>query len=177
MMALNERQRLFVLAMAANPFGNPTKWARAAGYSDHKEGAKVRAFHLMHSPKVEAAVMEFAAGQLNTLGPILATFGMLRIARNPKHPKHLRAIEMVANRVGFHEKTEHKVTVDHRDQTGTAVIERIKAAAAKLGVDPAVLLGANAPMKLIEERVHEVTGVDSPVVVRGEGTVCDTTDG
>lgn len=157
MLALNEKQRLFVLAMAADPFGNPTKWARAAGYSDKSDGAKVRGFHLIHSPAVEEAVLEYARGQLNTLGPILATFGMLRIARNPRHPKHLKAIDMLANRVGLHETTEHRVIVNHTDKTGEGVMERIRLAAEKLGVDPSVLLGENvaSPMKLIEGVVEE----------------------
>lgn len=159
MLALNERQRLFVLAMAADPFGNPTAWARAAGYSDVGGGAKVRGFHLIHNPVVEEAVLEYARGQLHTLGPILATFGMLRIARNPRHPKHLKALDMIANRVGLHETTEHRVTVNHTDKTGESVMERIRIAATKLGVDPSVLLGENvSPMKLIEGTVEKADG-------------------
>jgi hypothetical protein len=160
MLALTEKQRRFVLAMASDPFGNPTKWARAAGYSDVGEGAKVRGFEAMHNPAVEEAVLEYARGQLNTLGPILATYGMLRIARNPRHPKHVKALEMLANRVGMHETTEHRVIVNHTDKTGETVMERIKAAAEKLGVDPSALLGENVaapPMKLIEGVVEEKT--------------------
>lgn len=155
MLALTEKQRLFVIAMAADPFGNPTSWARAAGYSDVKEGAKVRGFHTIHNPAVEEAVLEYARGQLNTLGPLLATFGMLRIARNPKHPKHLKALDMVANRVGLHEIVEQRHFVERTDKTAEGAMARIKAAAALLGVDPSVLLGENVaggPMKLIEHQ-------------------------
>lgn len=159
MLALSERQRKFVLAMAADPFGNPTRWARAAGYSDKSEAAKVRGFELIHSKAVEDATLEFARNQLNTLGPIIATFAMLRIARDPKHDKHLKAVEMVANRIGLHEVSEQRHFVEHTDRTSDAVIDRIKAAAAKLGVDPAALLGQNAsPMKVIEHQPAKPDG-------------------
>lgn len=154
MRALTEKQQLFVLAMLADPFGTQAKWARTAGYSDKSEAAKVKGSILVHDPKIAAAVAEVSRGQLNIVGPMLATQGLIRIARNPKHPKHLRAVEMLANRTGFHEKTEHHVVVDH---AGGGALDRIRAAAALLGVDPAQLLGANTPMKLIEHEPAEKT--------------------
>jgi len=155
MRALNSYQRKFVLAMAADPFGNARKWAIAAGYSDVKGGAKVQGYMCIHNPKVEAAVAEFARTQLNVLGPILATSGMMRIARNPKHRGHLKACELLANRVGFGE--EQTINVVRTDQTGAAMVERIKQLAAALGIDPAALLGANAApgMKVIEHERGE----------------------
>jgi hypothetical protein len=132
MRALTEKQRRFVLAMASDPFGNAASWARAAGYSDTKEGAKVRGHHLIHDPRVEEAVREYATSSLGTLGPMLAASGMLRIAKNPRHPKHLRALELIANRVGMHEKTEHKVTVDHGDRSPEGIERRIANALTRL---------------------------------------------
>jgi hypothetical protein len=44
--------------------------------------------------------------------------------------------------LGFHETTEHKVTVDHG--SGGDILQRIRDAASLLGVDPAQLLGANS---------------------------------
>jgi hypothetical protein len=144
MRALTQMQRKFVLAMAADPFGNAARWARAAGYSDKSEAAKVQGHHLVHDPRIEAAAMEVARGTFQALGPLLATSVMLRAARNPKHPKQLRAAEMIANRVGLHEMTEHVVSVNHSDRTGEAMVERIKQLSQALGVDPAKLLGVNA---------------------------------
>lgn len=157
MMALSPMRRKFVMAMAANPLGSATQWAIAAGYSNHKDGAKVRAFEVMHDPKLEAAVFEFGRTTMAAMGPILATTALLRIVQNPDHPQHLRAAEAILNRVGLHELTEHKVTVDHRDQTGDAMIERIRALAAKHGMDASALLGGESP-KQIEVVANERPG-------------------
>jgi hypothetical protein len=144
MLALGPKPRRFVLAMAADPFGSAASWARAAGYSDTGGAAKVRAHHLLRNPRVEAAVFEVGRSQLFGVGPILASAVLLRTAANPKHPQHLRAAEMIANRVGLHEKTEHHVSVSHTDRTGVVMLERIKELAGVLGVDAAKLLGPNA---------------------------------
>lgn len=152
MAALTEKQRRFVLAMASDPFGNAKRWAIAAGYSDVKDGAKVRGHFLVHDPRIEAAVMEVARGTINAVGPILAVSVMLRAAANKKHPKHLRAAEMIANRVGLHETTEHVVNVNHSDRTGAALAKRIQEFAGMLGLDPAALLGVNAAPKQIEHQ-------------------------
>ena len=147
MMALTEMQRRFVMAMARDPFGTQKDWAIAAGYSNSSEGAKVTASGLMSSPKVEAAVLEYSRGLLAAEGPIIAATALMRIAANPKHPQHLRAVEMLANRVGLHEVQQ--VHVHRTDDTGDALIRRIERAAAALGIDAGPLLGGNAP-KLIE---------------------------
>lgn len=159
MRALSEMQRNYVLAQGADPFGNPTRWARKAGFSEASKGAlRVTAHRLAHDVRVQAAVMEFARGTLSAVGPILATSAMLRVAANPKHPKHLRAAEMLANRVGLHETTEHVVNVNHSDRTGAAMAERIKQMAGVLGIDPGQLLGVNAgpaPMLIEGEVANE----------------------
>lgn len=155
MLALTEMQRRFVLAMASDPLGSRTRWARQAGYSDVKDGARVRAFEVFHNEAVQEAILEYSRGLLNTVGPILATHGLLEMARKPKGKKYQRAVEMLANRVGLHETTEHVVNVNHTDRTTDAVVERIKQMAAALGVDPAQLLGLNAAPKQIEGEVIE----------------------
>jgi phage terminase small subunit len=143
MLALNDAQRRFVFAMASNPFGTQKEWAIAAGYSDVKDGAKVRAHELLHNPKIERAVREYAKFHLGTFGPLLASAVMLRVARNPRHPQHLRAAEMIANRVGLHETTQHVVSVEHTDRTGAAMVEKIKRLAEKHGLNAASLIGEN----------------------------------
>lgn len=148
MMALTEMQRKFVLAMASDPFGGAKKWAIAAGYSNVKDGAKVRGHELVHSPKIEAAVLEVGRSMISTVGPVLAAHAMLRVAANPKAKNHLRAVEMLANRVGLHEVQE--INVRRTDLTGDALIERLRLLAGALGIDPASLVGANTGPKLIE---------------------------
>jgi phage terminase small subunit len=155
MRALTEKQQLFVLAMAANPFGTQLSWANAAGYQNSPGGQRVTAHRLAHDPKIQAAVYEVAQANLRTFGPLLASVGLLRIARNQKHPKHMKALEALANRVGLPESSEHTVKVVHTDQSGAAMMERIKVLAGQLGVDPEKLLGVNTPV-MIEGKAEEV---------------------
>lgn len=157
MRALDERQRRFVFAMMSEPFKAASHWAKVAGYSDKSGGAKVRAHYLINNPKIEAAVAEVSRSTMNIIGPVLATQGLIRIARNVAHPKHHWALEKLANRTGLHETTEHKLVVDHMG-SAEDVADRIRKAAAILGVDPATLLGANTPappMKVIEHKAEE----------------------
>jgi hypothetical protein len=159
MAALTDKQRLYVLAMAADPFGNPSQWAREAGYSTHMGQDRIRGHELSHNPAIERAVREYAGTALGTLGPMLAAAGLLRIARKPDHPDHLKALTAIANRVGMNETTEHKVRVEHTDLTGQALLNRIAALANKHGLDAAKLLGANVPHETPEITVEyqEVT--------------------
>ena len=156
MARLTAKQRRFVQAMMADPFGTGAGWARRAGYSDKSEAAKVKAHYLLHSSSIEAAVLEVGRDMLTARGPIVAVAAMLKAAADPEHPKQLQAAEMILNRVGLHETQEIRVT--RTDQTGAAMVERIRALAAALGVDPAQLLGANvqgvqALPKVIEGKV------------------------
>jgi len=148
MRALPVQQRRFVLAMTANPFGQQKEWAIAAGYEPAR--ARITASELVHDPRIEAAVFEVSRAYLCTVGPILATAGLLRIARDRKHPKHMRALETLANRVGLHERTEHVMQVTHTDATGAALLERVRRLATDLGLEPAALLGVNEAPRLIE---------------------------
>lgn len=151
MRALTEKQRLYVLAMASDPLGNPTQWARLAGYSDQSGAAKVVGHANSHNPKVAKAIQEVAQQYLTTFGPMLGLGVMMRIARNDAHPKQLAAAEALANRSGFHETTEHRVLVDDARRDPAVLMERVRELAGRLGLDPAKLLGANAPgPKLIE---------------------------
>lgn len=156
MLALTDKQRRFVLAMFSYPTGNATRWVKLAGYANSEGGHRVMAHRLMHDPKVAAAVQEFAAQHLSVVGPALSLGVMIKIARTRNHKDQFKAAAALANRSGFHETTEHRVLVSHTDKTGEGVMERIRLAAAKLGVDPAVLLGENTqPMKLIEGVVEK----------------------
>lgn len=158
MRKLTDLQRRFVLAMFSSPLSSATRWVKMAGFASSNDNVRrVTAHRLMHDPKIGAAVQEFAGQHLSVVGPALSLGVMMKIARTKGHKDQLKAAAAIANRSGFHEKTEHHVTVDHRDQSGAAMVERIKELAKVMGVDAAQLLGANAvpPMKLIEgERVE-----------------------
>ena len=142
MAQLTDLQRKFVLAMMSDPFGTATDWARLAGYSDIANGCKVAGHHAVHDPKIETAVYEMTRALLHTVGPAVATATLLRVAADPKHKHHLRAAELIANRVGFHEVSE--VRVEHTHVSASAARERISQLAAKHGLDPQKLLGSNA---------------------------------
>lgn len=159
MLALTEQQRKFVLAMLSDPLGNASKWARAAGYSDRKGAERVRGHRNMRSDAVLRAIQEEAVRHLNTFGPALAVGVMMKIARNPRSKHQLRAAEAIANRVGLHEKTEHRVTVEHvDDRRMLALAERL---AAEIGVDPARLIGPNTTAA-IEGEAREVAVEPAP---------------
>ncbi len=148
MQALTDKQRLFVLAMLTDPTGDAAKWARTAGYSDTKEGAKVRGHEALSNPKVKAAAFEVARGQLDARGPVVAVEGLLRIAQRPKHKKHITALLAVLDRVGLPATTEHKVTIDRADRSQAGVEKRIARALErleKLGRLPSPLAAALAP--------------------------------
>ena len=156
MMALTEQQRLFVLAMASNPFGSASEWARDAGYSDHLGADRVQAHRLLNNEKIERAAREVARRHMDTLGPMLATYGLLKIAGNPKHRDHLKALIAVADRTGFHATTQHHVAVQHTDLRGDALLARLKSVARVLGVDVAKLLGENVvPRETDHEKLIE----------------------
>jgi hypothetical protein len=177
MAALSPRQRKYVLAMCAAPLDNPTEWARMAGYRDNgKTAIRVRAWELEHDDRIRAAVFEISRQLLGTVGALLATRQLIRIASDPKEKRHSQAVEAILNRTGFHEKQEVQVT--HADLTGEALIERIRSLANQLGIDPEKLLSAeiNAPKlpklitpleyadSVIEAAAVEVSKGDPPAV-------------
>jgi hypothetical protein len=150
MLALSEKQRKYVWAMLNNPLGNPTVWCRAAGYSDKGEACKVRAFYVARNPKIMEAAQEECRKHLNTMGGVLGVGVMMQIARKKGHKQQLAAATALANRSGFHETTEHKVTVEHIDDT--RMLEFANRLASELGVDRGKLIGFNA--KVIEGKAE-----------------------
>ena len=154
MLALTERQRRFVLAMASDPLASHQSWAIAAGYKDCGNGGiRVRAHEAYHNLKVQAAVQEVARATLGVQGPLVAVHAVLNMARNSEHPQHSRAVEMILNRTGMAEKQQ--IEVVHRDLTGDALMERVRALAEKHGVNLGAALGVDGP-KQIEGRALEV---------------------
>jgi hypothetical protein len=102
MRALNERQRGFVMGMIEVPGCSYAAAARRAGYSDTKEGAKVRGHHLAHNPAVQDAIREEAGKRLNAAsltagGVLLALLTDTKIL--PKD--RIKAAGMLLDRSGF----------------------------------------------------------------------------
>ena len=162
MRALNPAQRRFALAAVMFPLAKDWQIAKAAGYSTNSHGAlRVQAHVLFHSEKVIAALHEEASKRLRS-SSVLGVSILVKIAQTDGHRDQLRAAEALLNRVGLHEMTEHKVTVDHRDETGEAMIGRVAALAKKLGIDPAVLLGGGEPVPKFH--VKQIEGTAGAVI-------------
>jgi hypothetical protein len=158
MRALSEKQRMFVLAMLADPHGTQSDWAKAAGYSTKGDGHYVVGCRMMQDPRITAAMQEVAKQHLGGKGPALAVRNLLNIAGNEKHPKHYDASLAILNRTGMSEKTEHTVRVEHTSDD--RMLEICRRMAIEMGVPLEHLIGANHPalasLKTIEGEAVEV---------------------
>ena len=142
MTGLTEKQRRFVWALGESN-GNHTRAAAVAGYEGELGGVahRVAGHRLAHDPKIRAAIQEVALEGING-DAILARMVLHEVAENRTYSAgdRMKAALAILNRSGIHEKTEHKVTVEHTTDP-TAMIAEIKAFAAKLGLDEKKLLG------------------------------------
>lgn len=151
MRALTDRQREFARLAVEFPLMNRSLLVKKAGFSDASPvGMRVMAHKLLHSEKVLAAIAEESDKRLR-VGGLIGLHGLIKMARDPKHPDHFKACQAMADRGGFHAKSEHNVNVVRTDRTGKAMMERIRALAAKHGLDPDKLLGVNAAEPLLIE--------------------------
>lgn len=140
MAACTELQRRFVRAWFQ--YGNRRKAAIAAGYSAPNENTiDATAFNAWNSPRVQAAVREYAEKHV-LMGLLPLAFAAIEdIASDPDHKDRLKAADMIWQRTGFHAKSEHLVTVDHNDGR-VGQIKKLIALAETLGKSPRELLGA-----------------------------------
>jgi hypothetical protein len=70
MSALLPRQRAFIIAYFQAGDGNAKAAAKAAGYAAKSDNSlKVHAYHTLHSPKVQAAMNEWARSRLQANAP------------------------------------------------------------------------------------------------------------
>jgi len=144
MRALLPRQQAFVYQMLESG-GKMTQAdaALAAGYvCANVNVARVTGFRLAHDEAVIEAMHEEGLKRMHS-GAILAVSVMLEIAgdASAKTADRLKAAEMIANRVGYHTKTEQTVNVVH-SVDDKAMIEKIRLLATGLGLDPKRLLGS-----------------------------------
>lgn len=126
----NDRERLFVWTYMFNG-ANGAQAARIAGYSDVKEGAKVRAHELLQREDINAALQELTQRYLFSLVP-KAMIRLGELLDKPNHKQHAKAIDMTLARSPFVERTavDHQHQHTHRvDHTSAAVedLRRLKA--------------------------------------------------
>lgn len=168
MLALRERERRFVWAYMLNSMldgkENGAQSARDAGYSDVKEGCKVRAHGLLHRDDILDAMNEVAGRELRGLA-IPAVVALSKLLNKPDHADHRKSIEMVLNRIGYGERTAVDVTVTGEvnvNHTDAALddLSRLKA----LGVPREKLIetfghsGLTRYERLLEQRKPAIEG-------------------
>ena len=173
--ALAAREKRFVWAYLINSMteigANGAQSARDAGYSDHSDGAKVRAHHLLHRQDVQDAIQELAARELRGLAlPALAALGS--ILKKPDHPDRQKVALSVLSRIGLSEQNavnlniSGDVTVNHTD----AALDDLKRLM-ELGVPRAKLeetfgfSGLSRYEKMLAQR--EGKSLPPPVVIDG----------
>lgn len=112
MLALTMQQRRFVVGWIETRGKNASRVARAAGYSDTKEGAKVRASNMLRNPKILAAMREEAERRMESL-PILAVLALQDQVghKNPKIAKETAIA--ILDRTGFGAASRIDVKVEH----------------------------------------------------------------
>lgn len=156
MAALTEKQRAFVMAMIERPGITQTDAARVAGYSDTKEGAKVRGHYCAHNPAVQAAIREEAGKRLNSAS-LLAANVLVEILASDAIPakERLKAAGMLLNRTGF--AAVQKIDVTRKDEGGANVLEQITRLAEKLSLPVQQLLNKPAA-PVLDAEYSEVKG-------------------
>ena len=160
MAALTEKRRGFVMAMIEFPGISAAEAARRAGYSDKSEGAKVTGHYLSHSPAVQAAIREEAGKRLNASSLTAANVLMGLLVDEKVEPKdRIKAAGMLLDRSGFGAAQTINVNKHVTDNSGQAIMARIKALAEKHGLDPGKLIGHSLPVeppKMIEGEAVDV---------------------
>lgn len=148
MLALNERMRAFVMAVVENPGITQGKAARLAGYSASSDVLLRKTGHfLMHDERILAAIHEVASQRLRS-SSLMAADVLVTLLGSADEKIQLKAAGMLLDRTGFGAQQNINIHQTVTDQSGKAVMDRIKRAAAALGVDAGQLLGVE-PMKVI----------------------------
>lgn len=118
MLALTPQMRRFVIGWIQNRGKNAARVARAAGYADGGEGAKVMAHRLLHNPKIQRALHEEAGRRLDGMAALaVAVLEMNLGSQNPKARQ--AAADSILDRTGYPRRTEQSVEVEDKRETRT----------------------------------------------------------
>lgn len=142
MRALNERQRMFVCALAVYG-GDQGEAYRIAGFNvANDNSARACASRLANSAPVVEAIKEEALRRLDSASMLaVSTLVELASIKNPDNKVRLNASNSLLDRIGgFAGKTEHKIIIKD-DRTTTELIDFIKRTAIENNLDPMKLLG------------------------------------
>lgn len=140
MQALNDRQKRFVLALVEDPMMPKAEAARIAGYSDVKEGCKVRACELMQDKRVVDALHEQAGKRLWSVS-LKASARVEEMIDSADEKVALKASLAVLDRVGWAAQQNINISQTVTDHSSKGILKRIEDLADRLGVPKAGLLG------------------------------------
>jgi len=141
MAAILPKQRAFVIAFVETGGQSASKAARISGYGGTPSSTRVAASRLMHDEGVLAAIREETDKKLR--GSLLLGFSALEeIAKDAFHKDRLKAATELLNRGGLLLATTHNVNVNVSTPQGDKeVLDKITVLAARLGLDPQLLIG------------------------------------
>jgi hypothetical protein len=162
---LTERQRAFVWAYGTLPGITAQRAAQIAGYgkadsdADNDHVLRQSGYRLLTDQKIIDAIKEVAGRKIigEALGAAEFLTSVWKDAQAPLSLR-IRSAETLLDRGGLIGQQNINVNHHHTDETGVAMVERIKALAARLGVDEGKLLGGNVvkQQQLIDVTPQEV---------------------
>lgn len=152
MMALLPRRRAFVVALFAQGATNAAGAARAAGYQTTGTALNVEGHRLLHDPKVQEAMHEFARSRLQADSP--EYLRLLRgIARKPGSDQ-LGALKLSLALAGHtpvvevHQRHEHVISYDDK-------LLELQRLARLAGEDPERAVAGLAPPPTVTDAEYE----------------------
>lgn len=155
MSACTAQERDFVIALLETGARDATKAAVIAGYgAERHDSAKQAAWRLAHRPRVQAAIREEADKRIRT-GTILGASVLMEIAMNSQHKDQYKAAVELLNRGGLIVATKHEVEVTDNRTTQT-LLARVHELAARLNLDPRMLLGQAANTPVVDAEWEDV---------------------
>lgn len=139
MSKLSEQQQNFIIAYWSSDTQHEA--ARIAGYkSDNLNALKVQASRLLHSPKIRAALQEFAGNILMAEGVKTAVNRLLELMHSDNEKVALDAVKTFLDRNGMVAATQHNVNVEVT-LTREEKVAKLREFAAQTGMDTAKVLG------------------------------------
>lgn len=166
---LTDLQRRFVWAMAMTPGIAHWRAAEIAGYQGGQDVTKVSACRLMQQDKILRAIHDLSGKRMGAAALQAADF-LVAVFADTAAPlkERIKAAESVLDRVGLGSEQNINVNHNHTDNTGKAMMERIRELADRckddlkaMGIDPQRLV-ASATGSVSRETLTQ------PVVIEGE---------
>lgn len=144
MLACNPAQRRFAVAAVMFPLAKDWQIAKAAGYADRSHGSlRVTAHRLFHDERVLAAIRECADKEVRS-GAMLGIATIKKIVRSDGHRDQFKAAALMAGLNRFTVDQNVNINQNVTDNSGKAIMERIRALANKHGLPIQALLGATS---------------------------------